>query len=764
MRHFKEILITLLWGLLILTVQAQCPDFTDLTGPYVTCYYGFWNGSFNDSHHFTGVMPGRHTVITEQGTDPRTDNLLPLLPEGETAVVKLGNELVGSEAESIVYTFTVDDENSILLLKFAVVLENPEHYHLLQPRFVMQVLDTNDVLLDPCMEYDVTSSDNIPGFQSFGDIKWRPWTNAGFDLTPYIGQTVKLSFTTYDCAESGHFGYAYFTASCISNRLELVGCDGNEVTLAAPQGFENYQWNNGSSSDTTTYSVQGTTVANCVITTVLGCQFTLIGTMTTDSVPQQPQTFYDTICEGESYSANGFELPSNLTPGLHTVFNTFFNVATCTDDITNTLYLTVVQRYFHYYDMACEGDDYDAFGFSYTNLSIINDNDIIIDSNLVDMPGMCDSVAVLHLTIAPSFTLPNTILGPSMVCGRSIATYSLPDAEGLTTFQWIVPDGILIVSGQGTSTANLFFSQDAPATSTITLLGANGCGNGSVPLSVTVNPAYNIFVNDTVCLGNNYQQNDFQLGIQDSAGIFVYTLNDTTTCGCDSVHVLQLMVAETPVITAIADPAVICVGQETELHAIGAQASVTLSSELNNVVVGDILCTDSSCVHPADWPCGKVACGVVFHVDATGHHGWAVNLQDEPSTYIWGLLLDYDVPTLTNYSTAFSTLEDMDGYQNTASIRAAGTAIQFPAAYAVDFDHGWYLPAAAQLYHLYATIGIVNNSLQTIGGSIFPLNSEWRYWSSTESSNHSALALYSNNTLTIANKSMPLSVRSVRNF
>ena len=755
MFRFKEILIILLWGLLALSAQAQCPDFTDLTGLNVVCYYG----NTDNPNAQTGMITGRHTLITEQGTDPRTDNLLPLLPDGETAVVKLGNELVGAEAESIVYSFTVDDENSILLLKFAVVFENPGHVPPHQPRFVMRVLDANDQLLDPCMDYDVTSSDEIPGFQTFGDVKWRPWTNTGFDLSPYIGQTVKVSFTTYDCAETGHFGYAYFTASCSSNRLELAGCDGNEVTLAAPQGFESYQWNNGANTATTTYTVQGTTVANCLITTVIGCQFMLIGTLTNDSVPPQPQTFYDTICEGESYSANGFELPSDLTPGQHTVFNTFFNVATCTDDITNTLYLTVIQRYFHYYDMACEGNDYNAYGFSYTNLSV----GTIIDSNTVVNPGGCDSVAILHLSVAPSFTLPGTISGPSVVCGRSMATYSISDAEGIS-YHWNVPDGVSVFSGQGTNTISLFFSPNAPANSIITLMGANGCGSGSAQLSVTVHPSYHLFANDTICTGNDYHGNGFQLDVQDSAGIFVYTLNDTTTCGCDSIHVLQLMVAETPVISAIADPSVLCVGQETELHAIGAQASVTLSSELNNVAVGDILCTDSSCVHPANWPCGKVACGVVFHVDATGQHGWAVSLQDEPSTYIWGLLLDYDVPPLMNYATAFSTLEDMDGYQNTASVWTSGTAIQFPAAYSADFGHGWYLPAAAQLYRLYATLGIVNYSLQTVGGAPFPLNSEWSYWSSTESSNHSAWGLYSNSSLTLVNKSVPLSVRTVRNF
>ena len=754
MEHPKEILFTLLWGLLVLTVRAQCPVFTDLTGPNVVCYYG--NTQNPDS--LVGIVPGRHTVITEQGTDPRTDNLLPLLPEGETAVVKLGNELVGAEAESIVYTFTVDEDNSILLLKFAVVLEDPMHFPPEQPRFVMRVMDANDNLLDPCMEYDVIASQEIPGFQSFGSVRWRPWTNTGFDLSTYIGQTVKVSFTTYDCTATGHFGYAYFTASCSSNRLELVGCDGDDVTLAAPQGFESYQWNNGATSDTATYSVQGTTIANCLITTVLGCQLVLVGTLTTDNIPTQPQTFYDTICEGESYSANGFDLPSNLTPGLHTAFNTYFNVATCTDDITNTLYLFVIQRYFHYYDMACEGNDYNALGFSFTDLPVGD----ILDSNIV-ITGGCDSVAVLHLTVAPSFTMPNTIDGPSVVCNQSAATYSLSNAEVLV-YHWLVPDGVSVYNGQGTSTASLYFSSNAPPISIITLTGANGCGSGSAQLTVTVNPSYHFFANDTICTGNDYQGNGFQLGVQDSVGVFVYTLNDTTTCGCDSVHVLQLRVAATPEITALADPTVICVGQETELHAVGAQASVTLNSELPQVIVGDILCTDSSFVHPADWPCGKVAMGVVFYVDDSGQHGWAVSLQDEPTTYIWGLLLSLDIPNLTNYTSAFSTMGDLDGYQNTASIRASGTVAQYPAAHHVDFDHGWYLPSAAQLYRIYATIGMVNNTLQTVGGAIFPMDAEWRYWSSTERSPYEAWALYNSTSFTAVNKSESLPVRTIRNF
>ena len=68
MKRSKEILITLLWGLLALTVQAQCPDFTDLTGSQVTGTYGH----IDDSLMAVGIVPGRHTLVTQQVTDPWT--------------------------------------------------------------------------------------------------------------------------------------------------------------------------------------------------------------------------------------------------------------------------------------------------------------------------------------------------------------------------------------------------------------------------------------------------------------------------------------------------------------------------------------------------------------------------------------------------------------------------------------------------------------------------------------------------------------------
>jgi hypothetical protein len=90
--------------------------------------------------------------------------------------------------------------------------------------------------------------------------------------------------------------------------------------------------------------------------------------------------------------------------------------------------------------------------------------------------------------------------------------------------------------------------------------------------------------------------------------------------------------------------------------------------------------------------------------------------------------------------------------------------MQYPAAYAVDFNNGWYLPASAQLYYLYATLGMVNNTLQIIGVDTFPMDSGWDYWSSTEDTGFTVWCLTNNYTLRSIEKGVQKFVRAARNF
>ena len=55
----------------------------------------------------------------------------------------------------------------------------------------------------------------------------------------------------------------------------------------------------------------------------------------------------------------------------------------------------------------------------------------------------------------------------------------------------------------------------------------------------------------------------------------------------------------------------------------------------------------------------------------------------------------------------------------------------YPAFDAVDFQNGWYLPAAGQLYHLYKNLKDVNSSLVKVKAEMVKPYGV-TYWSSTE--------------------------------
>lgn len=146
-----------------------------------------------------------------------------------------------------------------------------------------------------------------------------------------------------------------------------------------------------------------------------------------------------------------------------------------------------------------------------------------------------------------------------------------------------------------------------------------------------------------------------------------------------------------------------------------------------NVKVGYILCEGDTVVSPADYDSLNInALGVVFYVDNSGEHGCVVSLQDE-GQFAWGC---YGTDTeLDNYTNRSSASDDLDGYKNTKTIRELDTI--YPAFDAVDFENGWYLPAAGQLKRLYKNLKDVNASLEKVGGyAVRPIG--LTYWSSTE--------------------------------
>ncbi|MCA6363425.1 MAG: VCBS repeat-containing protein [Bacteroidetes bacterium] len=123
--------------------------------------------------------------------------------------------------------------------------------------------------------------------------------------------------------------------------------------------------------------------------------------------------------------------------------------------------------------------------------------------------GSGNSVSTQTITINPYPATPGSITGPTSVCqGQTNVPFSVVPVANATTYNWSLPSGATIVSGTGTSSILVNFSNSATS-NFITVNGVNSCGNGvsSAPLSVTVLPlpaATTVVSGPTsVCQGQN---------------------------------------------------------------------------------------------------------------------------------------------------------------------------------------------------------------------------------------------------------------------
>jgi gliding motility-associated-like protein len=161
-------------------------------------------------------------------------------------------------------------------------MQDPGHPDAEQPNFTIEVMDQAGQLIDPvCAYYYVSAKQGLPTWHSTGDVIWKDWTTVGINLSDYVGQTVSIAFTTRDCQQMGHFGYAYISAYCSNLKIVYGYCPKDTIAyVTAPTGFS-YKWGNGDTSQTTTvnHPVFGM-IDSCVLTSVNGCQVKIYGSFT----------------------------------------------------------------------------------------------------------------------------------------------------------------------------------------------------------------------------------------------------------------------------------------------------------------------------------------------------------------------------------------------------------------------------------------------------------------------------------------------------
>jgi gliding motility-associated-like protein len=167
---------------------------------------------------------------------------------------RLGNELVGAQAERARYYVTVPtgSANYSLIYRYAVVFENPAgHSYWEQPSFHVNAYNaaTGDTI--SCAQYTYVSSASLPGFNlssqtSRNDagaaVYYHSWATSSINLSGLGGATIYIDFTAGDCTLTGHFGYGYLDMTCGLFSINSISCNDTNVTLTAPTGFANYSW------------------------------------------------------------------------------------------------------------------------------------------------------------------------------------------------------------------------------------------------------------------------------------------------------------------------------------------------------------------------------------------------------------------------------------------------------------------------------------------------------------------------------------------
>lgn len=494
----------------ILYLHTTCIDFTNLTAPGVTCTYG----SFSNPYSSTGVVNGRHTVMTG-GTDPYTSGQLLCVPPGSAQSVRLGNSSTGSQAESITYTYTVDTStNEILILKYAAVLQNPGHTYANQPRFTFRILNSAGLEIDPiCSSADFISGNSTQGWASgTSSTLWKNWTTVGVDVSPYHGQTIRIQLTTYDCNHSGHFGYAYFTLECGGKkRLDIESCgDVAEITYSAPVGF-NYRWylsTNPAQTISTNRSVTVTTSSNAILYCDVSfidnatCRFTL-STSVTRRYPYADFTYNRVGCDytyefinNSTISDDGI-VPNGSGEPCETYYWDFGNGDSSKNENPSVTYQN-------------------PGTYTVTLIAGINDD-------------MCQDTIQQTITIIP---FDPQIIGDTVSCEGDQHTLSITDG---IAYEWNTGDTTVVIDVEPLTTT----------TYSAIVTHVDGCKD-TIEHTIVVHPIFASSFSASICKGESYTENGFNLINVRNVGDNVYTLPLSSIYGCDSIITLNLEVKPLP--------------------------------------------------------------------------------------------------------------------------------------------------------------------------------------------------------------------------
>lgn len=152
---------------------------------------------------------------------------------------------------------------------YAMVLENGSHASIQQPLASATLMTSDSIITCASPQYflptnggvldvatatrngfkqsNVPTPNSVRANESPLRIWTKNWTEVTFDLEPYRGQKVTLTFTAENCVPRGHFAYAYIALRNDCNGLMISGartaCVGSAATYSIPElTGASYQW------------------------------------------------------------------------------------------------------------------------------------------------------------------------------------------------------------------------------------------------------------------------------------------------------------------------------------------------------------------------------------------------------------------------------------------------------------------------------------------------------------------------------------------
>ena len=206
---------------------------------------------------------------------------------GSTSITRSGGSGVGGGyVRGVSYRINVPpgapDEPYTMTYAYAMVLENGTHNSAQQPLFSATLKTHDSVVRCASPQYFLPTLNNAdsrgsgaqldsalaksqgfyvsdlpspnsnpnsqnPGAEHLRDVWAKNWTEVTFDLSPWRGQQVVLTFETDNCVPGGHFAYSYIalrnTCGGLSISGPAVACIGSTLTYSVP-GLTGatYQW------------------------------------------------------------------------------------------------------------------------------------------------------------------------------------------------------------------------------------------------------------------------------------------------------------------------------------------------------------------------------------------------------------------------------------------------------------------------------------------------------------------------------------------